>query len=414
MLGALFFGYTSSLYGRKMMLLISVLFTYIMIILPMFVLQKWVFLISRVFASFFMVGISDQAFLIMAEIVKPDVRSSIIATTTTCWTIGMCILPLATALIRDWIGLLLIPSVLMIPWLSFVWLVPESPRWLLSKRRYTDAYNVCSHIARVNGKIVSGDLLDQLKAINTCRKMSLSGKELDQESTNPLEIFKHPRLRMRFLIIVMAWISAYATYGGLTLNFENFEGNEFMNWFLLSLVEFPSNLVSWYCMESVIGRRWTTSGSLILGGIALCAPVIMSSDTMILVMSLVGKFLTNIAFNVLYQQSVEMFPTPIRSQAGSYSNALASAVCLGLPFVISLGKGHVWIPLMIIGLTSILGGIVTTFFPETLDQNLPQTISDGEKLGRGRKFFSLAVRQDMQRRRSQEKPRRSITLVNMK
>ena len=170
-----------------------------------------------------------------------------------------------------------------------------------------------------------------------------------------------------------------ATYGGLTLNFENYEGNEFMNWFLLSLVEFPSNLLSWYCMESVMGRRWTTSGSLTLGVIALCAPVLMSSATLILVTSLVGKFLTNIAFNVLYQQAVEMFPTPVRSQAASYATSSASAATLFLPYIIPLGKGHVWIPLMIIGLISITGGIITSFLPETLHQNFSLTISDGER-----------------------------------
>jgi hypothetical protein len=59
-------------------------------------------------------------------------------------------------------------------------------------------------------------------------------------------------------------------------------------------------------------------------------------------------------------------------------------------FLLYQGRYGVWIPLLIIGLSTFVIGIISSFLPETLNENLPQTIDDGEKFGKGRKFFSWA------------------------
>jgi hypothetical protein len=54
------------------------------------------------------------------------------------------------------------------------------------------------------------------------------------------------------------------------------------------------------------------------------------------------------------------------------------------------GKDHVWIPLIVMGIISVASGVADSFLPETLHENLPQTIEDGDSFGRKQKFFSLA------------------------
>ena len=49
-----------------------------------------------------------------------------------------------------------------------------------------------------------------------------------------------------------------------------------------------------------------------------------------------------------------------------------------------------WIPLIVMGIISVASGIAVVFLPETLHENLPQTIEDGDSFGRKQKFFSLA------------------------
>ena len=173
--------------------------------------------------------------------------------------------------------------------------------------------------------------MDQLKAVG--KKQKEDNGKVSQGSF--LDILVKPGLRFKFLILTLSWTANVTAYRGLTLNFENFHGNEFVNWLLLSLVEFPSNFTSWYLMETRLGRRWTNSLSMFLGGFSLCLPILFG-DTWkytTIVASLSGKFLCNVAYNAVYQQTAELFPTPVRNQGMSYTTAIAAGANFALPYL---------------------------------------------------------------------------------
>jgi len=46
------------------------------------------------------------------------------------------------------------------------------------------------------------------------------------------------------------------------------------------------------------------------------------------------------------------------------------------------------------GFVCILSGVANAFLPETKNENLPQTIADGDQFGRNMVFFSLAKKQE--------------------
>lgn len=47
------------------------------------------------------------------------------------------------------------------------------------------------------------------------------------------------------------------------------------------------------------------------------------------------------------------------------------------------------LPLLVLGVLGILGGVLALFLPETMDQELPQTIADGENFGKDQHFFDI-------------------------
>jgi hypothetical protein len=51
---------------------------------------------------------------------------------------------------------------------SYYWIIPESPRWLLSKNRIDEAEDIVQAMARINGKEVPKNFL---------RKMEVSMRE---------------------------------------------------------------------------------------------------------------------------------------------------------------------------------------------------------------------------------------------
>lgn len=197
--------------------------------------------------------------------------------------------------------------------INFTSFLPESPRWLIARGRYQDAYKVVEKVAIENGRKVPPDLMDQLHQIG---KEEKTGSE---QNYTILDILKRPALRTKFIILTMSWTANMSAYRGITLNFQNFEGSEFWNWFLLAIVELPSNMASWYTMETRLGRRWSNSLFMCLGGLSLCLPLVMPKEWPLAVItaSLFGKFLCNLAYNVVYQQTAELFPTPVRNQVQS-------------------------------------------------------------------------------------------------
>lgn len=47
------------------------------------------------------------------------------------------------------------------------------------------------------------------------------------------------------------------------------------------------------------------------------------------------------------------------------------------------------LPLLVLGVMGIIGGVLSLFLPETMDQELPQTMQDGEDFGKDQKFFDI-------------------------
>lgn len=61
-------------------------------------------------------------------------------------------LAVVTTLVRDWFILSLVTSVPFLLYFFYIFIMPESPRWLLAKGKLEDALKVLETMARVNGK----------------------------------------------------------------------------------------------------------------------------------------------------------------------------------------------------------------------------------------------------------------------
>ncbi|GFW33465.1 transposable element Tcb2 transposase [Trichonephila clavipes] len=85
------------------------------------------------------------------EIMSPKYRSDYGIGTYFGWSIGYLILPLFAWLLRDWLWIHIVITLPCFFLLSTWWLLPESPRWLLSQGRHEEALEVLSKAAKVNG-----------------------------------------------------------------------------------------------------------------------------------------------------------------------------------------------------------------------------------------------------------------------
>ncbi|XP_025059827.1 solute carrier family 22 member 4 isoform X2 [Alligator sinensis] len=104
------------------------------------------------------------AFVLGTEILGKSVRI-IFSTLGVCifFAIGYMLLPLFAYFIRDWRMLLLaltVPGLFCVPlW----WVIPESPRWLITQRRFQEAEVIIRKAAKMNGVTAPDVLFDPVE-----------------------------------------------------------------------------------------------------------------------------------------------------------------------------------------------------------------------------------------------------------
>ncbi|KFM65316.1 Organic cation transporter 1, partial [Stegodyphus mimosarum] len=346
-------------------------------------------------------AIYQLPFVTLLEIVSPEKRAFINGVQSCCWTFGLCLLPAVAYLSRSWVTLSLITASMTV-FLLFCWsFIPESPRWLVSRGRCEEAFGIMKKIAKKNGKTLNPSiLLTKLQALDEkCKEEKLKG--LKHSATDILRV---PHMRKLFAFISICWTASFLAYEGLQLNVYNLTGNEFLNFFLLAVMEVPGNLASWLLMER-FGRRFTLVISFIFTGL-VCVLAVIEYPYSDVAISIVGKFLSAITSMATYQRSSELFPTVVRCLGLSMCSMVATIITLCIPYIVYLGVYGKSIPFLTIGICCLLAGVLSAFLPETLNKNLPQTINDAKEFGKDQKFFSF------NRQKPQDRTDRQIPMLH--
>ncbi|XP_061278829.1 solute carrier family 22 member 4 isoform X2 [Bos javanicus] len=151
LLGSFVSGQLSDRFGRKTILFATMAVQTGFSFLQIFSINWEMFTVLFVIVGMGQISNYVVAFILGTEILGKSVRI-IFSTLGVCtfFAIGYMLLPLFAYFIRDWRMLLLaltVPGVLCVPlW----WFIPESPRWLISQRRFKEAEDIIQKAAKIN------------------------------------------------------------------------------------------------------------------------------------------------------------------------------------------------------------------------------------------------------------------------
>ena len=103
-------------------------------------------------------------------------------------------------------------------------------------------------------------------------------------------------------------------------------------------------------------------------------------DSLVTLLSCLGKLGSSAAFSLVYLYTAEMFPTEVRTKALGTCSMIARIGSLLSPYIASLGTDAGYVPFLIFGISTILGGLTAILLPETNKTKLPVTIKEAENL----------------------------------
>lgn len=380
-IGAASLGNLADKFGRKPVFCWSAFLQLIIGVGVAFTSNFPFFLILRfLYGIFGSTGCYIPGFVLSMELVGPSKRSKCGVTFQVAFAFGFMLVAAWGSIIKDRQTLQVIYGLHSLVLIGHYWLMDESPRWLWSKGRVSEAIAIIEKALRINKNPIT---LEKTRFL--CQESE------SKDNKNPagiLDLFKTPRLRLKTLNVCLCWSANALVYYGLSLNTGKLNGNPFLLLFLMGLVEIPSYLVTVYLMDCM-GRRFLTAINMILGGICciIATNLLMGSIESISFVML-GKFLITSSFAVIFNYSAELFPTVVRNSGMGLGAMCARIAGAFTPLVTLLDSFEPALPSMIFAVISILSGFWILFLPETLKNPMPESLEDGENFGKGDTFLT--------------------------
>ncbi|XP_065729463.1 solute carrier family 22 member 4 isoform X3 [Phocoena phocoena] len=371
LLGSFVSGQLSDRFGRKTILFATMAVQTGFSFLQIFSINWEMFTMLFVIVGMGQISNYVVAFILGTEILGKSVR--IIFSTLgvcTCFAVGYMLLPLFAYFIRDWRMLLLaltVPGVLCFPlW----WFIPESPRWLISQRRFREAEDIIQKAAKMNNVAAPVVVFDPVEL-----------SPVKQQKVFILDLFRTRNIGTITIMFLLLWMLTSVGYFALSLNTPNLHGDAYLNCFFSALIEVPAYITAWLLLRT-LPRRYIISGVLFLGGGVLLLIQLVPADYNFLSIGLamLGKFGITSAFSMLYVFTAELYPTLVRNMAVGVTSMASRVGSIIAPYFVYLGAYNRVLPYILMGSLTVLIGIITLLFPESFGMTLPETLEQMQKM----------------------------------
>ncbi|KAL1764144.1 solute carrier family 22 member 13, partial [Sigmodon hispidus] len=351
--------------GRRASILVQLLLSGIIGVATAFVPSFELYMVLCFMSATAVAGYMMSTMIFVSEWVGPSWRTKTMVLAQSNFALGLMVLAGLAYGVRSWRLLQIIGTTPVFLLIFYFWVLPESPRWLLSRGRVEEAKRLIQKAASVNRRPLSPELLSQLVPEKT------------GPSGNALDLLRHPHLRKVTLILIAVWFVDSLVYYGLGFQVGDFGLDIYLTQLIFGAVELPARFLSIFMMEK-LGRKWSLLGSLTLAGV-MCIIIIFipaGLPTVVTVLAVVGKFASSSAFTISYVYTAELFPTIIRQTGMGFVSIFSRIGGIISPLVMLLEQYHKAIPMFIFGSFPIGAGLLCALLPETRGQTLKDTIQD--------------------------------------
>ncbi|TNN88293.1 Solute carrier family 22 member 13 [Liparis tanakae] len=339
LVGALVLGQMADRFGRRFVVLLSLLMQMVFGVGAAFSPNIYVYIVIKFLSGISVSGILVNGFVIGGEWSDASKFALCTILCHASFPLGLILVSGVAYLVQSWRILhLVLFSPLVVVLGIFYWILPESARWLITQGKKEEAIKEIRRAAKVNKRKVPEDLLDKLDNETTSKRRSM------------LDIFRISYLRKRAVVMSYVWFGTSLVYYGLSLNVGNFGLDIYLTQCIFGLVEFPARLA---CLPLIqhFGRRKCLAVLLLFADL----PVVVT------VIAVIGKFAATASFSIVYVYTAELYPTTLRQNGVGLNSMFARVAGIFAPLIRLLVVYHYTIPMLIYGIVTIVAGELFTF-----------------------------------------------------
>ncbi|CAG5896667.1 unnamed protein product [Menidia menidia] len=397
--GYLVFGILADWFGRHPVLIISVLFMLVFGLTVAFSVNVPMFSTLRFFEGFCLAGITLSLYVLRIELCLPRWRFSMTMVASFVVLGGQLLMPGVAYLCRDWQVLQVVIICPLLLMLSYIWIFPESLRWLLATQQYCRSKWIMGHIAkknRANMELDADSILTELQR----------GLQKKPKKTCIVRMVGTRNLWKNIVVLCVNSLTGYGIHHCFarsmmdqdvqdTTMFHNF----YADYYTMAGIAVAS-CIALCPAVGLMGRRGgllmfmivTALASLLqLGLLNLLGKYsyhlnIDSSDTLkknfSIAFSIIGMFSSHAVSNLSIFFCAEITPTVIRG--GGLGLVLASAGfgMLTAPIMELHNQKGYFLHHIIFACCTLICIICILLLPETRYQPLPESLADSESYTR--------------------------------
>jgi len=347
----------------------------------------WMMLISRVMIAISIRGAGLSAMILLMEISPSKYREAASVSFYVFYCCGTLLLSVVAMVVRDFHYLQLVIALPFTLCLTYYWLIPESPAWLVSKGMHEKAVKEVKKIIKYNRKTIPEEILNEYSQ-KKVDKIEIAIEESPNiESMGYLGLVKNKTILSYVATLSISLSTSFIVYMGTSFNLSQLFGNIYENLLLSAGLEIPV-VTSLMLLLPKIGRR-----PVIICAFLLMAATSLSSvalhymegiEMVVTFLSLSSRMFACCGSTTICIYLSELFPTALRQRASGVVNAFAGLATMLAPTIGGTLR-VVWEPLpyVIYGTLAIISTIFIVFFlPETKGKPLPETIEEAVNLKR--------------------------------
>jgi len=381
--GALVCGFISNMFGRKRSL---VLWTSVMCVAGIAAacsINIIMFIVARGFLGAAGINTSQLGYMLGSELTPPEYREIAGTFGAVIHLFGILVTVGVAYVIREWRLYQFTIAVAPLPFLLFfVFLVPESPRWLFWQNRQADAASVLTRIAKCNGQP-----LTESNKINTFiqeKDESVSEKNKSTDTGSFKDLFTHPVTRRCTLTIAFSWMSITFTSYAVGLNVDNLSGNVYTNMCVMAILDMVAVLLT-PILARRVGRIPTITGAfciiIVTGTTAFTTVLLNGPGVIVTVCALIGRASSYASSNTYNILLLGLFPTSVRNLAMTFAYACCYLGGIAAPLVAG-PLVRIWAPItyLIYTCLAVVSMLLALWLPETKATRIPETIEELENI----------------------------------
>ncbi|XP_074861765.1 solute carrier family 22 member 6-like isoform X2 [Carettochelys insculpta] len=377
LLGAFLFGIISDRFGRRVVLLCSLLLVGVMGTGAAFASNFFTYCAFRLLSGVGLSGFLLTYLCLSLEWVPTKSRALVVTWLSYCSTAGQVVLAGLAYGIRDWRQLQLAISAPFFIFFLCTWWIPESARWLIVSHRPAMALSNLQRVARINRKQLGrGSLsLEMLE--------SVGGSPPGKGTPSCLGLFRTPAMRRITCCLMSVSFSTNLAYYGLSMDLPAFGLDIFLVQTIFGAIDILAKMACALAL-SYFGRRTIQASSLILAGIFLLGNIPVPREMLMVRLALVvlGKGCLAASSVCSYLYRGELFPTAVRQTGTGLTTVMARLSGMMAPVVLVAGQRFPFLPLAIFGVAPVVSGIAACFLPEMRNIPLLDSVEEVEDRAR--------------------------------